>query len=157
MSRCKCTRCELVRLGMLQVKETGRLDGVTSRVGDLVRENDHLKKENTEIKSRLFGLECTSRELQGLAENFRQSYKSKKTHKSHKRKIVPDMKLDNRVPPKNSDPVQDSCSSHVVLEVPGPGVPGVPEVPFPESPFHWAVQESQHGSDGETDTPGVPA
>lgn len=147
MSRCKCTRCELIQLSMLQMKETGRLDGVMSRVRDLERENDHLKKENTEMKLRLVGLERTSRELQGLAGNFRQSYKSKKTLKR-----------------KNRDPVQDSLSSHVVLEVPEhhldgqvPGVPGVPGVPVQECPFHWAVQESQHGLDGETDAPGVPA
>jgi hypothetical protein len=129
--RCKCTRCELIQLSMQQMKETGRLDGVMSRVRDLERENDHLKREHIEMKLRLVVLERTSRELQTLAENFRQSYKSKKTHK---RKIVQEMEFANHVPPKNSDPAGDR-----------------------HHPPDWAVRESHHGLDGVTGVPGVPA
>jgi len=137
--RCKCTRCGLIRLNLDQCKENGRLTGVMCRVKDLERENDCLKKEHTEMKLRLVGLECTCLELQRLALN------SKNSEACQTVRQVPIMTL------KRKSGME--FANHVPLMKGDPATSGGPEA---SSTRLHAVQDPQHDLDGVTGVPGVP-
>ena len=134
---CTCTRCELIQLGMDQSKESGKLEGVMSRVRDLEKENAQLKLENHQIKLRLVCLERTSKDLLELATNFKQVYKSKKHHKRkiHKedadsvepKKRDPDLEFKGKI---EIEEDQLECHQHESrTEGPSSRRPAVPAVP----------------------------
>lgn len=110
---CTCTRCELVQLCRDQSRESGKLQGVMSRVKDLEKENTQCKLEQEKLKVRLAILERNNKELNELAAHFKQAYRSKK---NYKRKIS-SVKED-------ADPAQDA----IYIDT-APEVPAVPEVP----------------------------